>query len=135
MPEHHPRSSGWPALDSAPSRRIVLSGLPANAAASEMAIRLVDRAGNTLNRASVNDDGSCELPQQALASAHEVIFEPVGVAIAADQFRKLIETEQPVDVTVLLPATGQPANSAGPRPQAVAGPLPDHHPGGSGWPD
>jgi hypothetical protein len=100
-----------------------------------MAISLVDRAGNTLNRASVDVDGGCELPQEALASAHEVIFEPIGVVIAADRLRKLIETEQPVDVTALPAATGQPANSPGPRRQAVAGPLLEHHPGGSGWPD
>ncbi len=110
-----------PSQDTTPSRRIVLSGLVADAPASEMAISLLDEAGKTLYRASVNDDGSCELPAEALASAHGVILEPINVVVEADQFRELIATNEPIDITALLPAD-------------VAGPHFYPYPGPTGWP-
>jgi hypothetical protein len=97
-----------PAQNAIPSRRIVISGLVAESPASEIAVSLVDEAGNTLNRVLVNEDGSCELPTEALASAERVRFEPIGVVVEADQFRKLIETGDLLDLTVLLAASDQP---------------------------
>jgi hypothetical protein len=113
-----------PRQDTTPSRRIVFS-LAAEAPTSEMAISLVDEPGNTLDRASVNEDGSCELSEEALASAHGVNFEPVNVLVEADRFRELIDTEEPVDVTALLEAGAQGVSSY---------PLPEHHNGPLGWP-
>jgi hypothetical protein len=80
-----------------------------------MAISLVDEAGGLLDRACVGDDGGCELSEEALASAHGVLFEPVNALIEADRFRELIETEEPIDVTKLLAAIGQPASSSCPK--------------------
>jgi hypothetical protein len=104
-----------PTQKTTPSQIIVLSGRAAGAPGSKMAtISLVDEAGRLLDRACINDDGSCELSKEALASAHGVLFEPVNVLIEADRFRQMIETERPVDVTELLAATGQHVRSSCP---------------------
>jgi hypothetical protein len=123
-----------PTQDTTPSRRIVFSGLGAEAPASERAISLVDEAGKRLDRASVNEDDSCELLEEALASAYWVIFEPINVLVEADQFRTLIDAEEPVDVTGLLEAGVQVSswrednwNNRGMDPE------PEHYPGGRGW--
>jgi uncharacterized protein YfaS (alpha-2-macroglobulin family) len=97
-----------PTQDTTPSRRIVLSGLAAGTPISEMAISLLDEAGNALARASVREDGSVELPEKALASASEVLFEPDDLVLKADRFRELIEmdTLDTLDVTALGVAGG-----------------------------
>jgi hypothetical protein len=74
----------------------------AEAARAKMAISLIDEAGRLLNRAFVNGDGSCVLSEEALASADGIVVEPAGVLVDADQFRELIETEEPVSVKALL---------------------------------
>jgi uncharacterized protein YfaS (alpha-2-macroglobulin family) len=90
-----------PAEDTSAFRRIVLSGLGAGAPMSEMAISLVDKAGNTLSRDSVNEDGNCELSEEALAVADWVLLEPAQAFLEAEQFRRLIETDT-LDVAALL---------------------------------
>lgn len=105
-----------PAKDATPSRRIVLSGLGAEAPTSEMAISFVDKRGRTLNRASVNADGSCELCEEALASADGVLLEPAQAALEADAFRRLIETDI-LDVTPLLARWCPPKPSRDPGPR------------------
>jgi hypothetical protein len=113
-----------PAKETTPSRRIVLRGLGAGAPTPEMAISLVDKAGDTLSRISVHQDGSCELSEEALALADGVLIEPYAVSIDADRFRRLIETDT-LDVEALLPAA---APCFVPRP-----PRPPRDPGRGGW--
>lgn len=72
-------------------RRIVLRGLIAEGLASETTISLVDDAGMTLYAAPVNEDGSCEVPAEALASAHEVLVGPVS--IRATEFRERLDDD------------------------------------------
>jgi hypothetical protein len=92
-----------PAEDTSAFRRIVLSGVGAGAPTSEMAISFVDKAGDTLSRAVVNADGSCELPEEALAAADRVLLEPAQASLEGDQFRRLIETDT-LDVAAVLAA-------------------------------
>jgi hypothetical protein len=115
------------------SRRIVRSGLAPGGPASETAITLVDDAGNTLQSARVDEDGSCALAEEALASAQEVVFGPINVGIRAQQFRALLESEDPVDVAALL-AGFAPATRRGMA--GIASPDAMGHPrshGRRGW--
>jgi hypothetical protein len=74
-------------------KRIVLSGLIEGSPKLDIAIDMVTIA-------SVNEDGSCDLSEAALASAEWVRFKPINVQVEADQFHQLIETEEPIDVTL-----------------------------------
>ena len=103
-----------PTEDKTPSRGIVLSGLAAGGSASRTAISLVDDAGNTLHEALINEDGSCELPEDMLASAQEVFLGPIDVSVRADRFRDLLQTGDVIDVAALF---------AGPGPEAPASAL------------
>jgi hypothetical protein len=122
-----------PAHDTTPPRTIVFSGLVEKSPTSEMAISLVDEAGKQLNRAFVNKDGSCELSEEALASAHGVILEPINVLVEADQFRRLIDTEEPVDVTRLREAGSEAGSSPPHKWNHDMHHLPSRHPPPSGW--
>jgi hypothetical protein len=96
------------------SRQIVLTGMVARAPGSKVAISLVDEAGELLDSAFIDDDGRCELSEEALVSARSVLVEHVNVLVEADRFRQLIGSEKCVDVTELLAATGHPATSSCP---------------------
>jgi hypothetical protein len=115
------------------SRKIVLRGLAPGGPASKTAISLVDDAGKTLQSASVNEDGSCELAEEALAAAQEVILGPITLGVRGDRFRALLKTKdqasatgrrrresQTLDVGALLGGPGPEEKES----QAVAG----------GWP-
>jgi hypothetical protein len=101
-----------------------VSGFAAGEAASAPAISLLDEAGDTLHRALVNEDGSCELSEEALASAHDVLVGPVTVTLRAHEFRGLVAAEGIIDVTArrAKPAheTLAPAALAGAR-MAIGG--------------
>jgi hypothetical protein len=88
----------------AQSRRIVLSGLAAGVLAPDTAISFVDDAGNTVQRAVVDVDGSCEVHENALSSAQEVHVGPINVSLRAQQLRALIDTQNTLDVAALLRA-------------------------------
>jgi hypothetical protein len=92
------------------SRRIVLSNFAPGGPASETAISLVDDAGETLQSAPVDADGSCVLAEEALAAAKQVFLGPINVGVHASQFRALLESEDTLDVAALLagPASGGP---------------------------
>jgi hypothetical protein len=101
--------------DTTRSPRIVINALTAKAPGSEMAINVVDEAGALLERACVNEDGSCELSQEALALADGVVVELGSVLVDANMFRELIEKGEPVDVKELLAATCRAASSSSPE--------------------
>jgi hypothetical protein len=80
----------------------MLNGRGAGTRMSKMAISLVDKAGNTLQRALVNDDGSCELSEEALSSAQVVSLEPLDMSLRAHEFRRLVDIGDVIDVAALL---------------------------------
>jgi hypothetical protein len=86
--------------NAAPFRRIMLSGLAAGESASEAAISLLDDTGNTLQRAPVNEDGSCDLSEDALTAAQLVLFQH-NVSVPAEKFRGLLETTDTIDLAAL----------------------------------
>jgi hypothetical protein len=98
------------------SRRIVLRGLAPGGPASETAVSLLDDAGKTLQTARVNEDGSCALAEEALASAQEVIFGPINLGIRTHRFLALLEPEGTFDVAALLAGPGARRGMAGGDP-------------------
>jgi hypothetical protein len=92
----------------AQSRKIVLSGLAAGGLAPDTTISFLDDAGNMLERAVVDVDGSCEVHENALSSAQEVHVGPINVSLQAQQLRALIDTENTLDVAALLRAGSVP---------------------------
>jgi hypothetical protein len=93
-----------------------------------MAISLIDKAGGLLDRAFVNQDGSCELSERALASADGIVVEPGSIFVDGNRFRQLVDTEGPVDVTALLAAGVKRASLRG----HASGNHPGPPPGGGG---
>jgi hypothetical protein len=83
-------------------RKIVVSGVSAAPRASAPAISLRDEAGSTLHTARIHEDGSCELSEEALAAAHDMLVGPITVALPAQEFRGMAETEGIVDIAARL---------------------------------
>ncbi|HEX8158562.1 MAG TPA: hypothetical protein VF526_14355 [Solirubrobacteraceae bacterium] len=97
----------------AASQRIVLTGLAEMGPVSEMTVILVDGDGRTLYRTSVNEDGSCELPSDTLASSQEVRLEPISVVVRTNEFRERLDDET-LDVAALLAGSAKQAPASAP---------------------
>jgi hypothetical protein len=103
-------SQQTPSTDNAaPCRTIMLTGLAAGRAVSETAISLLDDKSETLQKAPINEDGSCDLSVEALTAAHQVVLQPDNASVPAERLRWLLQTTDTIDVDHLVT---QPAAAA-----------------------
>jgi hypothetical protein len=83
-------------------QKIKVSGLVAGGPESETAIILYDESGETLETACIEEDGSCELSEDAVAHARAIALAPIGLGIEVETFRSLLSPDGCLDIDALL---------------------------------
>lgn len=84
------------------TQKIIVSGLAAGEPQTETAIILFDESGTTLEKALIEDDGCCELSEDALARATAMAITPVGLGIEVENVRSLVSSDGYIDIGALL---------------------------------